>query len=154
MYNARWIATEMIKDAPTPSMSSSASVCRGCQEGKTAQKPFPSNLNKHYYDSFELLHFELCGSMEQESLYIFFLIVDEACECMKSFCLRANSDKEILWKRTYWRPKHSLERKYRSYGMMQLANLTLPQFLTKVRILSSRYSFHTVTTLIKRPNVL
>ena len=74
MYYARWIATGMIKGASAPSMSSSAGVSRGCQEGKTAQKPFPSNLNKHYYDSFELLHFELCGSMEQESLYIFFLL--------------------------------------------------------------------------------
>uniref|UniRef100_H3HA46 Integrase catalytic domain-containing protein n=1 Tax=Phytophthora ramorum TaxID=164328 RepID=H3HA46_PHYRM len=61
------------------------------------QKPFPSNRDKRRYDTFELLHFDICGPMEEESLggskYLL-LIVDEASGCMKGFCLRAKSESE------------------------------------------------------------
>ncbi|KAF0688450.1 hypothetical protein As57867_019868, partial [Aphanomyces stellatus] len=87
----------MIKDAKVPLKSSGPSVCRGCQQGKMVQKPFPSNRDKRRYDTFELLHFDICGPMEEASLggsrYLL-LIVDEASGCMKGFCLRAKSDSE------------------------------------------------------------
>ncbi|KAG4037174.1 hypothetical protein PC123_g27259 [Phytophthora cactorum] len=87
----------MIKDAKAPSKSSGTSVCRGCQQGKMVQKPFPSNRDKRHYDTFELLHFDICGPMEENSLggskYLL-LIVDEASGCMKGFCLRAKSESE------------------------------------------------------------
>uniref|UniRef100_H3H7X9 Integrase catalytic domain-containing protein n=1 Tax=Phytophthora ramorum TaxID=164328 RepID=H3H7X9_PHYRM len=58
---------------------------------------FPSNRDKRRYDTFELLHFDICGPMEEESLggskYLL-LIVDEASGCMKGFCLRAKSESE------------------------------------------------------------
>uniref|UniRef100_H3H3U4 Integrase catalytic domain-containing protein n=1 Tax=Phytophthora ramorum TaxID=164328 RepID=H3H3U4_PHYRM len=61
------------------------------------QKPFPSNRDKRRYDTFELLHFDICGPMEEESLggskYLL-LIVDEASGCMKGFCLHAKSESE------------------------------------------------------------
>lgn len=61
------------------------------------QKPFPSNPDKRRFASFKLLHFDICGLMEQVSLggskYLL-LIVDEASKCMKGFCLRARSDSE------------------------------------------------------------
>ncbi|KAG2956253.1 hypothetical protein PC120_g28742 [Phytophthora cactorum] len=61
------------------------------------QKPFPSNHDKRRYDTFELLHFDICGPMEENSLggskYLL-LIVDEASGCMKGFCLRAKSESE------------------------------------------------------------
>ncbi|KAG4037401.1 hypothetical protein PC123_g27034 [Phytophthora cactorum] len=61
------------------------------------QKPFPSNRDKRHYDTFELLHFDICGPMEENSLggskYLL-LIVDEASGCMKGFCLRAKSESE------------------------------------------------------------
>ncbi|KAG2922339.1 hypothetical protein PC117_g16009 [Phytophthora cactorum] len=64
---------------------------------KDAKKPFPSNRNKRRYDTFELLHFDICGPMEENSLggskYLL-LIVDEASRCMKDFCLRAKSESE------------------------------------------------------------
>uniref|UniRef100_H3H945 Integrase catalytic domain-containing protein n=1 Tax=Phytophthora ramorum TaxID=164328 RepID=H3H945_PHYRM len=89
------IDNDMIKDAKAPSKSSGPSVCRGCQQGKMVQKPFPSNRDKRRYDTFELLHFDICGPMEEESLggskYLL-LIVDEASGCMKGFCLRAKSE--------------------------------------------------------------
>ncbi|KAG4028277.1 hypothetical protein PC123_g29115 [Phytophthora cactorum] len=61
------------------------------------QKPFLSNRDKCRYDTFELLHFDICGPMEENSLggskYLL-LIVDEASGCMKGFCLRAKSESE------------------------------------------------------------
>ncbi|KAG4037848.1 hypothetical protein PC123_g26588 [Phytophthora cactorum] len=91
------VDNNMIKDAKAPSKSSGPSLCRGCQQGKMVQKPFPSNRDKCRYDTFELLHFDICGPMEENSLggskYLL-LIVDEASGCMKSFCLRAKSDSE------------------------------------------------------------
>uniref|UniRef100_H3H8M1 Integrase catalytic domain-containing protein n=1 Tax=Phytophthora ramorum TaxID=164328 RepID=H3H8M1_PHYRM len=93
----KMVDNDMIKDAKAPSKSSGPSVCRGCQQGKMVQKPFPSNRDKRRYDTFELLHFDICGPMEEESLggskYLL-LIVDEASGCMKGFCLRAKSESE------------------------------------------------------------
>ncbi|KAG3092997.1 hypothetical protein PI125_g16977 [Phytophthora idaei] len=88
---------KMIKDAKAPSKSSEPSLCRGCQQGKMVQKSFPSNRDKRRYDTFELLHFDICGPMEENSLggskYLL-LIVNEASGCMKGFCLRAKSESE------------------------------------------------------------
>uniref|UniRef100_H3H922 Uncharacterized protein n=1 Tax=Phytophthora ramorum TaxID=164328 RepID=H3H922_PHYRM len=64
----KMVDNDMIKDAKAPSKSSGPSVCRGCQQGKMVQKPFPSNRDKRRYDTFELLHFDICGPMEEESL--------------------------------------------------------------------------------------
>ncbi|KAG2869860.1 hypothetical protein PC114_g27645 [Phytophthora cactorum] len=97
MVDTNMVDTKMIKDAKAPSKSSGTSVCRGCQQGKMVQKPFPSNCDKRHYDTFELLHFDICGPMEENSLggskYLL-LIVDEASGCMKGFCLRAKSESE------------------------------------------------------------
>ncbi|KAG3116015.1 hypothetical protein C6341_g27625 [Phytophthora cactorum] len=97
MVDTKMVDTKMIKDAKAPSKSSGTSVCRGCQQGKMVQKPFPSNRDKRHYDTFELLHFDICGPMEKDSLggskYLL-LIVDEASGCMKGFCLRAKSESE------------------------------------------------------------
>ncbi|KAG2895156.1 hypothetical protein PC115_g17929 [Phytophthora cactorum] len=77
----KMVDNKMIKDAKAPSKSSGPSLCRGCQQGKMVQKPFPSNCDKRRYDTFELLHFDICGPMEENSLggskYLL-LIVDEA----------------------------------------------------------------------------
>ncbi|KAG2762456.1 hypothetical protein Pcac1_g25780 [Phytophthora cactorum] len=97
MVDTKMVDTKMIKDAKAPSKSSGTSVCRGCQQGKMVQKPFPSNRDKCHYDTFELLYFDICGPMEENSLggskYLL-LIVDEASGCMKGFCLRAKSESE------------------------------------------------------------
>ncbi|KAG3043087.1 hypothetical protein PC122_g25196 [Phytophthora cactorum] len=93
----KMVDNHMIKDAKAPSKSSGPSLCRGCQQGKMVQKPFLSNHDKRRYDTFELLHFDICGPMEETSLgdskYLL-LIVDEASGCMKGFCLRAKSESE------------------------------------------------------------
>ncbi|POM64862.1 RxLR effector candidate protein, partial [Phytophthora palmivora] len=77
----KMVNNNMIKDAKVPSKSSGSSMCRGCQQGKMVQKPFPSNPNKTKYKPFEFLHFDICGPMEEESLggsrYLL-LITDEA----------------------------------------------------------------------------
>ncbi|KAG2869911.1 hypothetical protein PC117_g28621 [Phytophthora cactorum] len=64
----KMVDTKMIKDAKAPSKSSGPSLCRGCQQGKMVQKPFLSNHDKRRYDTFELLHFDICGPMEENSL--------------------------------------------------------------------------------------
>uniref|UniRef100_A0AAV1VK09 Integrase catalytic domain-containing protein n=1 Tax=Peronospora matthiolae TaxID=2874970 RepID=A0AAV1VK09_9STRA len=91
------IATNMIKDVRVPLKSGGATTCRGCQQGKMVQKPFPSNRDKRSYDTFVLLHLDICGPMEKDSLggskYLL-LIIDEASGCMKGFCLRVKSESE------------------------------------------------------------
>uniref|UniRef100_A0AAV1TVP2 Retrovirus-related Pol polyprotein from transposon TNT 1-94-like beta-barrel domain-containing protein n=1 Tax=Peronospora matthiolae TaxID=2874970 RepID=A0AAV1TVP2_9STRA len=93
----RMVTSHMIKDAHIPSKPNGSSVCRGCQEGKMVQKPFPSNRDKRTYNTFEMLHFDICGPMEEKSLggskYLL-LIVDEASGCMKGFCLHSKSESE------------------------------------------------------------
>ena len=87
----------LIKDAKAPAKSNGSSLCRGCQQGKMVQKPFPSNRDKRRYATFELLHFDICGQMEEVSIggsRHLILIVDEASGCMKGFCLRAKSESE------------------------------------------------------------
>uniref|UniRef100_A0AAV1VF05 Retrovirus-related Pol polyprotein from transposon TNT 1-94-like beta-barrel domain-containing protein n=1 Tax=Peronospora matthiolae TaxID=2874970 RepID=A0AAV1VF05_9STRA len=64
----KMVATGMIKDAKAPLNSTGPSVCRGCQQGKMVQKPFPTNRDKRQYGVFELLHFDICGPMEQVSI--------------------------------------------------------------------------------------
>uniref|UniRef100_A0AAV1THJ1 GAG-pre-integrase domain-containing protein n=1 Tax=Peronospora matthiolae TaxID=2874970 RepID=A0AAV1THJ1_9STRA len=90
----KMVATNMIKDVKVPLTSSGSSACRGCQKGKMVQNPFPRNQDKRGYDTFELLHVDICGPMEMNSLggrKHLLLIVDEASGCMKGFCLRVNS---------------------------------------------------------------
>ena len=57
----KMVTTGMIKDVQTPSVPSEPSVCRGCQEGKMVQKPFPRNHDKRRFDTLELLHIDTCG---------------------------------------------------------------------------------------------
>ena len=70
-------------------------MCRGCQQGKIVQKTFPRNLDKRQHATFELLHFNTCGSMKETSIggsnYLL-LILDEASGCMKGFFLQAKSE--------------------------------------------------------------
>ena len=61
------------------------------------QKPFPSNRDKRVYNTFEMLHFDVCGPMEEKSpggRRHLLLIVDEASKCMKSFWLHAKPESE------------------------------------------------------------
>uniref|UniRef100_A0AAV1TJY1 Integrase catalytic domain-containing protein n=1 Tax=Peronospora matthiolae TaxID=2874970 RepID=A0AAV1TJY1_9STRA len=62
----KMVATGIIKDAKAPLNSTGPSVCRGCQQGKMVQKPFPTNRDKRQY----------------------------ASGCMKGFCLRSKSESE------------------------------------------------------------
>ena len=97
----KMVTSGMIKDAKMPVKSSGSSVCRGCQQGKMVQKPFPSNHDKRRYHTFEMIHFDICGPMEEVSIggsrYLL-LVVDEASGCMKGFCMRAKSESEDLIK--------------------------------------------------------
>ncbi|KAG3176917.1 hypothetical protein PC128_g17075 [Phytophthora cactorum] len=119
----KMVTNGMIKDAKVPLKSSGPSVCRGCQQGKMVQKPFPSNRDKHRYDTFELLHFDICGPMEKDSLggskYLL-LIVDEASGCMKGFCLRAKSESEECLKNYIMKfATNSLKAFYEDQGIEQ-----------------------------------
>uniref|UniRef100_H3H6A9 Integrase catalytic domain-containing protein n=2 Tax=Phytophthora ramorum TaxID=164328 RepID=H3H6A9_PHYRM len=120
----KMIDNDMIKDAKAPSKSSGPSVCRGCQQGKMVQKPFPSNRDKRRYDTFELLHFDICGPMEEESLggskYLL-LIVDEASGCMKGFCLRAKSESEDCIKTNVTKVQTQFGKKVKLCGTTELA---------------------------------
>ena len=57
------VTNGMVKDAKMPAKSSGSSVCHGCQQEKMVQKPFPSNRDKRRYDTFELIHLDVCGPM-------------------------------------------------------------------------------------------
>uniref|UniRef100_H3H8R5 Integrase catalytic domain-containing protein n=1 Tax=Phytophthora ramorum TaxID=164328 RepID=H3H8R5_PHYRM len=120
----KMIDNDMIKDAKAPSKSSGPSVCRGCQQGKMVQKPFPSNRDKRRYNTFELLHFDICGPMEEESLggskYLL-LIVDEASGCMKGFCLRAKSESEDCIKTYVTKVQTQFGKKVKLCGTTELA---------------------------------
>ncbi|CAI5738491.1 unnamed protein product [Hyaloperonospora brassicae] len=87
----------LIKNPKAPAKSNGSSMCRGCQQGKIVQKPFPSNRDKRRYTTFELLHFDICVPMEEVSIggsrYLL-LIVDKASGCMKGFFLRTKSESE------------------------------------------------------------
>ena len=65
------------------------------------QNSFPSNHDKRRYHTFEMIHFDICGPMEEVSIggsrYLL-LVVDEASGCMKGFCMRAKSESEDLIK--------------------------------------------------------
>jgi hypothetical protein len=84
----------MVKDADLLS-SSQVPVCHGCQQGKMAQKPFKSNPDKRKYGAFELIHLDICGPMEVDSIggskYLL-LIVDASSGLLKGFCLKAKSE--------------------------------------------------------------
>ncbi|POM81898.1 Putative retroelement [Phytophthora palmivora] len=93
----KMVSSGMVTGAKMPTSSKTSSQCRGYQQGKIVQNPFPSNPNKPKYKTFEFLHFGICGPMEEESLsgsrYLL-LITDEASGCMSGFCLRAKSESE------------------------------------------------------------
>ena len=97
----KMITRGMIKDAKMPVGTNASCVCRRCQQGKMVQKPFLSNRDKRRYNTFELLHFNICGPMEEVSIggsrYLL-ILVDEANGCMKGFCLYAKSESENLIK--------------------------------------------------------
>uniref|UniRef100_A0AAV1UWJ5 Retrovirus-related Pol polyprotein from transposon TNT 1-94-like beta-barrel domain-containing protein n=1 Tax=Peronospora matthiolae TaxID=2874970 RepID=A0AAV1UWJ5_9STRA len=69
----KMIATNMIKDVRVPLKSGGATTCRGCQQGKMVQKPFPSNRDKRSYDTFELLlmNFRLLGPSAKRKVNIY-----------------------------------------------------------------------------------
>ncbi|KAG4035993.1 hypothetical protein PC123_g28439 [Phytophthora cactorum] len=98
------------------------------------QKPFPSNRDKHRYDTFELLHFDICGPMEENSLggskYLL-LIVDEASGCIKGFCLRAKSESEDCIKTYIRRVQKQFSKKVkfvRHDGAREFATNSLKDF--------------------------
>ena len=96
------IRDNMVKGAEMPSNAQDLTLCRGCQQGKMVQKPFKVNQEKRIYGVFEMLHFDICGPMEVESIggskYLL-LIVDDASGSLKGFCLRNKSDSEDLLKK-------------------------------------------------------
>uniref|UniRef100_A0AAV1VG69 Retrovirus-related Pol polyprotein from transposon TNT 1-94-like beta-barrel domain-containing protein n=1 Tax=Peronospora matthiolae TaxID=2874970 RepID=A0AAV1VG69_9STRA len=84
----KMIATNMIKDVRVPLKSGWEQLhVEGCQQGEMVQKPFPSNRDKRSYDTFELLHLDICGPMERirSVAACLLLIINEASGCMKGF---------------------------------------------------------------------
>ena len=130
----KMVTRNMIKDAKMPIKSSGSVVCRGCQQGKMVQKPFFSNHDKRHYDTFELIHFDICGPMEEVSIggsrYLL-LIVDEASGCMKGFCLRAKSESEEFIKSYIIKIQNQFEKKIkyvRHDGAREFATNSLKTF--------------------------
>ena len=68
---------------------------------RNVPKTVLSNHDKRRYDTFELLHIDTCGSMDDNSpsgsKYLL-LIVYEASGCMKGFCFRDKSESEACIK--------------------------------------------------------
>uniref|UniRef100_A0AAV1TJ16 Integrase catalytic domain-containing protein n=1 Tax=Peronospora matthiolae TaxID=2874970 RepID=A0AAV1TJ16_9STRA len=130
----KMVATNMIKDVKVPLTSSGSSACRGSQQGKMVQKPFPCSQDKRRYDTFELLHVYICGPMEMKSLggsKFLLLIVDEASGCMKGFCLRVKSESENYITRYIKMVKAQLGKKVklvRHDGAREFATNSLQEF--------------------------
>ena len=107
------------------------------------QKPFPTNRDKRHYDVFELLHFDICGPMEQVSnggSTYFLLVVDEASGCMKGFCLRSKSESKDCIKNYIFKIQTQLGKKTSLFGMMERLSLrpTRSRPSTKITVSSSR----------------
>ena len=70
-------------------------VCQGCKEGKMVQKPYKSNQTKEKYNIFGLIHWDICGPMENESIggskYLL-LAVDDRSTITKGYCLKFKSE--------------------------------------------------------------
>ena len=47
----KMVNMDMIKDASTSMTQNLSSTCRGCHQGRMVQIPFPSNRDKHHYES-------------------------------------------------------------------------------------------------------
>ncbi|KAG3043591.1 hypothetical protein PI125_g27285 [Phytophthora idaei] len=114
------------------------------------QKSFPSNRDKRRYDTFELLHFDICGPMEETSLggskYLL-LIVDEASGCMKGFCLRAKSESEDCIKTYMMKVQTQFGKKVKLCGATELVSLrrARSRISTKTKASSRKPRFRTRT---------
>ena len=84
------VATNRIKDAKVPIMSSGLSACQGCQKVITVQKPFPTATSTAATRSSYYTLTSVGGPIKKDILegskYLL-LIVDEASGCVKVFCL-------------------------------------------------------------------
>src|SRR5437868_8260669 len=66
-------------------------MCDGCEEGKMVQKPFKTNDNRQEYNNFGLLHWDICGPMENESIggsHYLLLGVDDKSAIIQVYFLR------------------------------------------------------------------
>lgn len=104
------------------------------------QNPFPSNRDKRVYNTFKMLHFDVCGPMEEKSLggsrYLL-LIVDEASGCMKGFCLHAKSESEECIKKYITMVQTQFNKKVkfvRHDGAREFATNSLQDFYKVKRI--------------------
>ena len=87
----------MVKDADFAIGAPNLETCLGCQQGEMVQKPFKTNNDKRKFSNSNLLHFDICGPMEVDSIggskYLL-LIVDEGSGLMHGFCMSHKSDSE------------------------------------------------------------
>ena len=76
---------------------SSFSMCSGCKMGKMVEKPFKANMSRDKHKLFELLHWDICGPMENKSIggsIYLLLIVDDYSMCLKGYYLKQRSESE------------------------------------------------------------
>ena len=119
------------------------------------QNPFPSNRDKRTYDTFELLHFDICGPMEEismgESKYLL-LILDKASGCMKSFCLHAKLESEDNVKKYIKMVQTQFGKKVkfvRHDGAREFATNSLRNFYENEGIEQKKPRCHTDTKLME-----
>ena len=140
----RMVFKGMIKDAKMPIKSSGPSICRGCQEEKMVQRPFPSNSNKRHYDPFELLHIDTCDLMEVDSLggskYLL-LIVNKGSGFMEGFNLRVKSTRLTLFDTTV---HANLRRRQSRHSMMikESSSRSLFRMRTRPTVQRNEHSDH------------
>lgn len=92
----KMVNMDMIKDASTSMTQNLSSTCRGCHQGRMVQIPFPSNRDKHHYESSNCYISTLRSHgtrVSWRSKYLL-LIVDEASGCIKGACMQVKSDSE------------------------------------------------------------
>jgi len=97
------ISTKVMKTAIDNNMLANINIknydmdkmCKGCKEGKMVEKPFKQNSNRENYELFGLIHWDICGPMENKSLggsrYLL-LAIDDHSNYVQGFFLKNKSE--------------------------------------------------------------
>ncbi|KAG2758508.1 hypothetical protein Pcac1_g29371 [Phytophthora cactorum] len=146
------VDNHMIKDAKAPSKSSGPSLCRVASKVKWSKNRSQATMTSAGYDTFELLHFDICGPMEKTHLVAastVLLIVDEASGCMKVFCSACQVGERRLHQDVHHEGAEAVrQRRLSLCGTTELVSLrpTRSRTSTKTKASSSKTTVPYATT--------
>ena len=74
---------------------SKLSFCEGCIEGKMQRKPFKPSEQERFYQKLELIHSDVCGPLQVESIgesRYFITFVDDYTHCVAVYFIKHKSE--------------------------------------------------------------